>query len=75
MSSPKTARELLDMMYLSMRSALLETAAAFDRIERAPGAEGVVGDPRLRAMREAARTVADPSPDRTRRILEALSVE
>jgi hypothetical protein len=75
MNSPKTAPELLDMIYLHMRSALLETAAAFDRIDDARGAEALANDPRLQAMREAALTVAGPGPDRVRRILESLSVK
>ena len=43
----KSAAELLDMYYLDMRSALLETAAALDRIQRANGAEAIFADPRI----------------------------
>ena len=75
MNSPKTAAELLDMAYLHMRSALLETAAAFDRIDATDASGALANDPRLRAMREAALTVAGPGPNRVRRILETLSVK
>ncbi len=44
---PKTSKELLDMYFLDMRSALLETAAALDRIERAEGGVNIFGDLRL----------------------------
>lgn len=74
MNSPKTAPELLDMFYLHMRSALLETAAAFDRIQAARGAEAVWKDRRLEKLREAAELIAAEEPERARRILESLSV-
>ncbi len=75
MSSPKTAPQLLDQFYLHMRSALLETAATFDRIQAAEGAEAVWHTRRLEKMREACAILAGDAPDRTRRILESLSVE
>jgi hypothetical protein len=73
MSSPKTAPELLDMFYLNMRSALLETAAAFDRIQKAEGGDAVWQDRRLVKLRGAAALIQSDEPDRTRRILESLS--
>jgi len=75
MNSPKTAPELLDMFFLHMRSALLETAAGFDRIQSAGEAESVWKDPRLEQLREAAGILAEEEPDRARRILELLSVD
>lgn len=74
MNSPKNAHELLDLFYLHMRSALVETAAGFDRIQRAEGAEAVWRDPRLDELRDAARILAGDEPDRAARVLERLSV-
>jgi len=51
--SPKKADELLDLFFLEMRSHLLETAAALDRIERADGFGEVKTDERLGKLTEA----------------------
>lgn len=75
MSSPKSASELLNMFYLDMRSALVETAATFDRIERAEGGEAAMNDPRVDAMRMACHEILSEEPGRVRRILEGLSME
>ncbi|MCC5846977.1 MAG: hypothetical protein JJU29_02705 [Verrucomicrobia bacterium] len=75
MKSPKSAPELLDMFYLHMRSALLETAAAFDRIQAAEGADAIWRDRRMEKLREAASLIQRDEPDRARRILESLSLE
>jgi len=69
MTPPKSGAELLNMSYLDMRSHLLEVAAAFDRIERAGGAD----DPRLELLRQVGRIALDAKPDRARRFLERLS--
>ena len=53
LGSPKTASELLDLYFLDMRCALLETAATLDRIERSEGGSDAFGDPRLKNIREA----------------------
>ena len=75
MKPPKTAPELVDQFYLHMRSALIETAAAFDRIQKAEAAESVWHDPRLTELRQASEIIAGDEPERTRRILELLSVK
>ena len=74
MSSPKTAAELLDMFYLDMRSALVETAATFDRIQRAEGGAEVMKDPRMEALRSMGALLQSDDPGRARRFLESLSV-
>ncbi len=51
--SPKTAEELLEIYFLDMRSALLETAAAMDRIERAENGVDVLKDPRILMLKQA----------------------
>ncbi len=75
MNSPKSAPELLDMFYLHMRSALLETAAAFDRIQAAEGADAIWRDRRMEKLRQAASCIQNDEPERARRILESLSLE
>jgi len=67
--SRKTAAELLDMYFLNMRSALLETAAALDRIQRGPGAPEALNDPRLRKLRAACDILKEPDPGRAERFL------
>lgn len=75
LKSPKSAPELLDQFFLHMRSALIETAAGFDRIQRAEQADDVWQDPRLQELREAAGIIASDEPDRAKRILEVLSIK
>ncbi len=58
MSSPK---QIFDETFLSMRSKLLDIAAALDRIDRA--ADGVaIEDPRRGRIDEAIRILAEDSP-------------
>ncbi len=53
LGSCKTAQELLDMYFLDIRCALLETAATFDRLERSQGGNEVFNDPRLQNIMQA----------------------
>ena len=71
--SPLTARELLDLFFLDVRCALLETAATLDRIDRAPHAAAVAGDPRLEKIAEACRLLQDGRGDRAERFLVLFS--
>ena len=71
--SPKTAGELLDMYYLTMRSALLETAASLDRIDRAAGAADVLDDPRLRRLREGCDIIKEGKGGRAEEFLVLFS--
>ena len=68
-----SAAALLDRHFLDMRSALLETAATLDRIERAPGGSEVANDPRLAQVREAAGIVGGGEGNRAERLLLLLS--
>ncbi|MDD2236724.1 MAG: hypothetical protein PHP44_08300 [Kiritimatiellae bacterium] len=74
-SPVKTSGELLDLYYLDMRSGILEAAAAFDRVQRAPGGETMAEDRRIPLLREACRIAADDEPDRAERILRLFSEE
>lgn len=61
---PKTSKELLDMYFLDMRSALLETAAALDRIERAEGGVNIFDDLRLKNIIEACDLIRNSKGNR-----------
>ena len=69
----KNAGELLDLFYLDMRSAILETAAAFDRLQRADKQDETMRDCRVARLRTACRIAAGDDPDRTERILNLFS--
>ncbi|MEW5734718.1 MAG: hypothetical protein AB1921_07680 [Thermodesulfobacteriota bacterium] len=73
LASPKTAKELLDLYFLDVRSALLETAAALDRVQRAAGADSIFSDPRLHDIYRAMDVLADGRENRVERILLRLS--
>jgi hypothetical protein len=72
--SPKTAAELLDMYYLELRCNLIEAAATFDRIERAPGWNEAQDDPRMLKLRESLAVLGSSGPDRAERFLKLFSV-
>jgi hypothetical protein len=69
LDSPKTAKELLNLYFLEARSALLETAAIFDRIERAHGGTEVFNDPRLSKLMEACEIIKNGRVKRAERFL------
>lgn len=73
--SPKTGAELLDMYYLEVRCNLLETAAALDRFERAPGWEDIKDDPRLVKLRASLDILKSEGTDRAERFLRLFSVD
>ncbi len=62
------------MYFLHMRSALIETAASFDRIQLADDVEAVWKESQLEDLRQAATILAGDEPDRAARILHLLSV-
>ena len=70
---PKSAEELLDMYFLDMRSALLETAATLDRIERAEGGGDVFMDPRIKNMMEACDILINGRRNRAEQFLVLFS--
>lgn len=73
--SPLTAKELMDMYYLDMRSAILETAAMFDRIERASGGAEALRDIRIHNILKGCEIIKNSSKTRAEDILNLLSVE
>ena len=70
---PLRAREHLDREFLSIRAALLDIAAALDRIERGDGAATIFADPRHTSLLQAASILTDRRPDRAKRIQMLLS--
>lgn len=72
---PKSAQELLGMYYPNLRSALLETAATLDRIQRGRGYAAVAATPPLARLREALKILSDERVDRAERLLHLLSEE
>ena len=73
LASPKSAKELLDMYFLDIRSALLESAAALDRVERAEGGSEIFDDPRLKNIKEACDIVKDGKHNRAEQFLQLFS--
>ncbi len=73
LASPKTGEELLDIYFLDMRSALLETAAAMDRIERAQQGKDPFEDPRMEKLIQAADIIRSREPGRAERFLRLFS--
>jgi len=74
MSSPMTAREVLDREYLEIRAKILQLAASFDRLDRSAG--DYRQDARLALIQKGLELVADPScPDRAERIQLVFSRE
>ena len=71
--SPKSAGELLDMFFLDMRCALLETAAALDRIDLASGSAEISADPRLVKIKEACALLVNGSGNRAAQFLRLFS--
>jgi hypothetical protein len=71
--SPKSAKQLLDMYFLDVRSALLETAAAFDRIERAAGGAEIFKDPRFNSLKEACDIIKNGKVNRAEQFLTLFS--
>ena len=68
--SPKNQAELLDMYYLEARSHLVETAAIFDRIQRASdGGKAMYDDPRIQTLCRAAEIIIKGDANRVEQFL------
>lgn len=75
LGSPLTATELLDMYYLQMRSAILETAAVLDRIEQASDGSKAFSDKRVQRILKGCEIIKNSSQKRAEDFLNLLSVE
>jgi hypothetical protein len=72
-ASPKSAKELLDMYFLDMRSAILETGAAMDRLERSEGGDDIASDPRLQKLFQSLDIIKNHKGTRTEDFLKLFS--
>ncbi|MEX2185800.1 MAG: hypothetical protein WD875_03355 [Pirellulales bacterium] len=66
MSTLSTAAEILEQEFLIVRAKLLETAAAFDRLDRAEGS--VAADPRWQKLHQALEVLAASDPNRAEQL-------
>lgn len=67
MSSPQTARQILDRHYLEIRSKILDLAASLDRVDRAPD-DSVQDDPRLAKLRGGIELLLTTATDRATQV-------
>ena len=72
---PITRQQAIDLYFMEHRGKLLDIAAFLDRIDRAAPMPGAPAQPdhRMIALSRAIGILAQPGPDRTRRILELWS--
>lgn len=68
MSSPQTARQILDRHYLEIRSKILDLAASLDRLDRTEDASTLQDDPRLAKLRSGIELLLTPRNDRAERV-------
>ena len=68
MSSPQTARQILDRHYLEIRSKILDLAASLDRLDRTDDAKSLQDDPRLAKLRSGIELLLMPGNDRAERV-------
>jgi hypothetical protein len=73
MPNAPDATDLMNREFLQIRARLLELAAAFDRIARAPG--NVVGDPRLVQIHRALELLNSETPNRAEQLQRIFSRE
>jgi hypothetical protein len=75
MLNRRDATEVLDRDFLEARCKILELAATFDRIDRAPARHGEHPDSRLGQLRQALDALAEPGPGRAETIQRIFSLE
>ncbi len=75
MSETQTAQEILERQYLEMRCGLLSLAASLDRLNRAPGADKIANDERMKLLSDAMAIVASDEENRAERLQLLLSDE
>ena len=67
-----TALDVFNREFLTVRSRLIDLAAAIDRIDRSEGQ--VVDDPRMRQIHQAIEVIAGPVGNRAERVQMAFSL-
>jgi len=68
MPTMRTAAQILDQEFLAIRHALLDVAAALDRLDRGPGGNTIGADPRVARLRQGIGVLADNQPNRAERV-------
>jgi hypothetical protein len=68
LSPANSAAEVLDRVYLEVRSKLLDIAACLDRVERADLAEKALGDGRWNQIRQGISILSSRGFDRAEQI-------
>lgn len=68
MSSPQTARQILDRHYLEIRSKILDLAASLDRVDRAADTSSVQDDPRLAKLRSGIERLLTSGTNRAEQV-------
>lgn len=68
MPTVQTAQQVLDRHYLELRCALLDLAAALDRVERSDGAEAAIQDPRFALIEKGISVLLERGRDRAETI-------
>ena len=66
MTSPMSAREILDREFLEIRAELLRIAASLDRMDRGDGS--IADDPRLQQLLAAVEILQSPERDRAEKL-------
>ncbi len=76
MTTPRDVAEVLNHDFLDTRSRILDLAAAFDRLDRAPGRAGEhPPDRRLAQFRQAIEALLEPGPGRVETVQRLFSLE
>ncbi|MCS7033628.1 MAG: hypothetical protein NZ561_06485 [Phycisphaerae bacterium] len=69
----RTAQQTLDATYLEMRWRTLSLAADLDRIQRAPGGEQAMRDPRMQNLRKCLEILLNAGENRAAQVQMILS--
>ena len=69
----RTATQILDNDFLSVRHAILDIAAALDRMDRGTAPANLDGDPRMPQMRAALAILSESETGRAHRVQTAFS--
>lgn len=69
----RTATQIFDNDFLSVRHRILDIAAALDRMDRGESLDDLQGDPRIAQMRAALAILNEPETGRAERVQTTFS--
>jgi hypothetical protein len=72
---PLPAQVALDSFFLDVRARLLDVAAILDRINRGPGSDAALTDPRMAKVRQALTVLHEQNGGCAERIQQLFSLE